>query len=105
MITVCRASSRAEGTKIMTRLIVSIRYAVVTSLVEVAGLVWALTIRCDDVPAFFDHHGPSNGPTEAINKRLEHLRGTAFGLCNLIHYIVRSLLKADGFKPDLHPRL
>ena len=28
-----------------------------------------------DVPAHFDRPGPSNCPTEAINGRLEHLRG------------------------------
>jgi hypothetical protein len=29
------------------------------------------------VLAYFDRPGTSNGPTEAINGRLEHLRGTA----------------------------
>ncbi|MFL3896334.1 transposase, partial [Pseudomonas aeruginosa] len=28
---------------------------------------------------YFDRPGTSNGPTEAINGRLEHLRGTALG--------------------------
>ncbi|WP_143813921.1 transposase, partial [Luteococcus japonicus] len=55
--------------------------------------------------AFFDHTGTSNGPTEAINGRLEHLRGTALGFRNLTHYIARSLLEAGGFRPQLHPRL
>ena len=64
-----------------------------------------LTKRRDDVLAFFDHTGSSNGPTEAINGRLEHLRGTALGFRNLTHYIARSLLEAGGFRPDLHPGL
>ncbi|WP_371440937.1 transposase, partial [Corynebacterium sp. HMSC28B08] len=34
------------------------------------------------VLAYFDI-GASNGPVEAINGRLEHLRGTALGLRNL----------------------
>ena len=45
----------------------------------------------------------SNGPTEAINGRLEHLRGSALGFRNLTHYIARSLLEAGGFRPHLHP--
>ena len=39
-------------------------------------------------------------PTEAINGRLEHLRGSALGFRNLIHYIARSLLETGGFRPN-----
>jgi hypothetical protein len=42
-------------------------------------------------------------PTEAINGRLEHLRGSALGFRNLTHYIARSLLEAGGFRLRLHP--
>ena len=42
-------------------------------------------------------------PTEAINGRLEHLRGSALGFRNLTNYIARSLLEAGGFRPRLHP--
>ncbi|NUW39570.1 transposase [Nonomuraea rhodomycinica] len=35
--------------------------------------------------------GISSGPTEAINGRLEHLRGSALGFRNLTSYIARSL--------------
>jgi hypothetical protein len=35
--------------------------------------------RADDIRAFFDRLGTSNGPTEAINGRLEHLGGSASG--------------------------
>ena len=45
----------------------------------------------------------SNGPTEAINGRLEHLRGSALGFRNLTNYIARSLLETGGFRPQLHP--
>ena len=55
--------------------------------------------------AYFDRHGASNGPTEAINGRLEHLRGSALGFRNLTNYIARCLLEAGGFRPRLHPRL
>ena len=55
--------------------------------------------------AYFDHPHTSNGPTEAINGRLEHLRGSALGFRNLTHYITRALLETGGFKPQLHPQL
>lgn len=53
--------------------------------------------------AFFDRPGTSNGPTEAINGRLKHLRGSALGFRNLTNYVARSLLEAGGFRPALHP--
>ena len=53
--------------------------------------------------AYFDRPGTSNGPTEAINGRLEHLRGSALGFRNLISYIARSLLETGAFRPRLHP--
>ena len=49
--------------------------------------------------------GTSNGPTEAINGRLEHLRGSALGFRNLTNYIARSLLETGGFRPHLHPQI
>jgi len=54
---------------------------------------------------YFDRPGTSNGPTEAINGRLEHLRGTALGFRNLTNYITRCLLDTGGFRPRLHPLL
>jgi transposase len=56
--------------------------------------VWAM--------AYFDRAGTSNGLTEAINGRLEHLRGSALGFRNLANYIARSLLETGGFRPHLH---
>ncbi|MFZ2259699.1 MAG: transposase [Luteococcus japonicus] len=105
MIAAYRTRSRTEGKKVMTRLIDAIGTAVAISLVEVATLGRTLTKRRDDVLAFFDHIGSSNGPTEAIHGRLEHLRGTALGFRTLTHYIARSLLEAGGFRPDPHPGL
>ncbi|WP_424937418.1 transposase [Arenibacterium sp. S380] len=64
----------------------------------------ALNTSQRDILAFFDHPGTSNGPSEAINGRLEHLRGTALGFRNLMHYIARSLLETGDFRPLLHPR-
>lgn len=61
--------------------------------------------RRADVLAFFDHPGTSSGPTEALNGRPEHLRGTARGIRNLTNYITRSLLDAGGFRLLIHSLL
>jgi hypothetical protein len=61
--------------------------------------------RAADALAHFDRPGASNGPTEAINGRLEHLRGSALGFRNLTNYIARRLLETGGFRPQLHPAL
>ena len=53
--------------------------------------------------AYFDPPGTSNGPTEAINGRLEHLRGSALGFRNLTNYIARSLLETGGFQTPTTP--
>ena len=50
------------------------------SLTELMTLGRTLTRRAEDILAYFDHPHTSNGPTEAINGRLEHLRGSALGL-------------------------
>ncbi|MBG6218965.1 transposase [Arthrobacter sp. CAN_A6] len=58
--------------------------------------------RAQDVLAYFERPGTSNGPAEAINGRLEHLRGSALGFRNLTNYVARSLLESGGFRPKLH---
>lgn len=90
----------------MEKLIASLSTGVPKTLVEVTTLGKTLTKRAVDVLAYFDRPGTSNGPTEAINGRLEHLRGSALGFRNLTNYIARSLLETGGFRPRLlHPRL
>jgi len=54
-----------------------------------------------DVLAYFDHPRTSNGPTEAVNGRLEHLRGIALGFRNLAHYTIRSLIHTGRLKDHL----
>ena len=81
-----------------------LRAGVPAGLEELATLGRTLHRRRDDVLAYFTHRA-SNGPTEAINGRLEHLRGSALGFRNLTNYIARSLLETGGFRPHLHPRL
>ncbi len=61
-------------------------------------------MRAADVLAHVNRPGTSNGPTEALNGRLEHLRGSALGFRNLTNYITRSLLATGGFRTRLHPR-
>ena len=105
MIGAYRHPDRTTGKKIMTALIDSVTSGVPKSLVEVITLGRTLKKRAADVLAFFDRPGTSNGPTEAINGRLEHLRGSALGFRNLTNYIARSLLETGGFRPRLHPGL
>ena len=87
----------------MYQLIESLSHGVPAALSELRKLGRTLKRRAADVLAYFDRPGPSNGPTEAINGRLEHLRGSALGFRNLTNYIARSLLDAGGFRPHLHP--
>ena len=105
MVAAYRDPDRAKGRELMTTLIDSLSHGVPTALSEVVTLGRTLKKRASDVLAYFDRPGTSNGPTEAINGRLEHLRGSALGFRNLTHYISRSLLESGGFRPQLHPAL
>jgi transposase len=82
---------RRRGKTTMTTIINTLRSGVPDALEELAQLGRALWRRRADVLAYFDHHA-SNGPTEAINGRLEALRRNALGFRNLTHYRLRSLL-------------
>ena len=86
----------------MVQLIASLSSGIPTALVELRSLSRTLKQRAADVLAYFDRPGTSNGPTEAINGRLEHLHGSALGFRNLTNYIARSLLETGGFRPQLH---
>jgi transposase len=90
------------GKKLLPSVIDRIKTAVPAGLEELAQLGRTLEKRRDDILAWFDHPGSSNGPTEAINGRLEHLRGIALGFRNLVNYRLRSLLEAGGFRPLIH---
>ena len=103
MITTYREADRSRGKQLMCQLIESLSHGVPAALSELRKLGRTLKRRAADVLAYFDRPGTSNGPTEAINGRLEHLRGSALGFRNLTNYIARSLLEAGGFRPHLHP--
>jgi len=100
-----RNPDRAAGRQAMQKVIGAISRGVPAALVELHKLGSTLKRRAGDVLAYFDHPRTSNGPTEAINGRLEHLRGSALGFRNLTNYIARSLLETGGFRPRLHPGL
>ena len=105
MITAYREPDRSTGRELMRAVIESVSTGVPAALTELITLGRTLKKRADDVLAYFDRPGTSNGPTEAINGRLEHLRGSALGFRNLTNYIARCLLEAGGFRPRLHPGL
>lgn len=84
-----------RGKTMMTAIIDSLRRGVPAALAELAQLGRTLHRRRADILAFFDHH-TSNGPTEAINGRLEALRRNALGFRNLAHYRWRSLLHSGA---------
>ena len=105
MVAAYREPDRTKGRKLMQQLIESVSQGVPAALAEVITLGRTLNKRAADVLAYFDRPGTSNGPTEAINGRLEHLRGSALGFRNLTNYIARALLETGGFRPRLHPRL
>lgn len=50
-------------------------------------------------PAYFDAHGASNGPTEAVNGVIKTTRRIARGFRNLPNYRFRCLLAAGGHRP------
>jgi len=105
MIAAYRQPDRARGAMMMTKLIDALSCGVPAALTELKSLGRTLKRRAADVLAYFVRPGTSNGPTEAVNGRLEHLRGSALGFRNLTNYIARSLLETGGFRPRLHPRL
>ncbi len=102
MIAAYREPDPVRGKARMQALIDATASSVPGALTEVIVLGRTLKKRAVDVLAYFDRPGTSNGPTEALNGRLEHLRGSALGFRNLTHYIARSLLETGGFRPQLH---
>ena len=103
MIAAYRESDPTTGKTRMKSLIAKLTHAVPACLTEVAALGRTLKKRAADILAFFDHPHTSNGPTEAINGRLEHLRGIAQGFINHRNYRLRCLLHSGGFQHPLRP--
>ena len=105
IVTAYRDPDPQAGRTLLNKVIESIARGVPAALTELRKLGSTLNRRAGDILAYFDHPRTSNGPTEAINGRLEHLRGSALGFRNLTNYIARSLLETGGFRPQLHPGL
>lgn len=99
------AAPPSKGKKLMNRLIDTLTGTIPDELKELRSLRTTFQRRRADILAYFDHPGTSNGPTEAINGRLEHLRGIALGFRNRGNYLIRSLLHAGGLGPLLQPYL
>lgn len=66
-------------------------------MAEFAQIGKALWNRPAEILAYLDT-GASNVLVEAIDRRLEHLRGIAHGLRNPDHYILRSLIHFGGLQ-------
>ena len=105
IVTAYRDPDPKKGREALQKVINAISRGVPAALVELRKLGSTLKRRAGDVLAYFDHPRTSNGPTEAINGLLEHLRGTARGFRNIVNYIARCLLDAGGFRPLIHSLL
>ena len=90
MIAAYRNPDRVAARAAMAAVIDTLREDVPTALTELRRLGRTLNQRAADVLAYFERPGTSNGPTEAINGRLEHLRGSALGFRNPTPWIVKS---------------
>ncbi|WP_145940855.1 ISL3 family transposase [Corynebacterium glyciniphilum] len=86
-----------DGEKRLFKLIKRIKSGVPKGLAELARSGRTLWRKRAAILAYFDT-GASNGPVEAINGRLEHLRGIALGFRNMNHYISRSLIHSGGLR-------
>ncbi|MGV0885232.1 transposase, partial [Mycolicibacterium sp. XJ883] len=92
---------RRAGKLAMFKCLKRIRSGLPTGLDELAQLGRSLWKRRREILAYFDV-GVSNGPVEAINGRLEHLRGIALGFRNLNHYILRSLIHSGQLQDRIN---
>jgi transposase len=66
MIAAYREPDRTRGRDLMTKLIDSVSHEVPTLLSEIVTLGRTLKRRADDVLAYFERPGTSNGPTPTI---------------------------------------
>ncbi len=89
------------GKRWMYKVLCRIRTGLPTGVQELGQLGRTTWKRRHEILAYFDH-GVSNGPVEAINGRLEHLRGIALGFRNLTHYILRSLIHSGGLQARIN---
>jgi hypothetical protein len=79
MMAAYRDPDRALGKQAVQAVIDFFAAGVLDGLEELGRLGRTMRQRAADTLALFDLPGTSSGPTEAINGRLEHLRGSALG--------------------------
>ena len=89
-------ATAAEGRRIAEKVIASFPTCPIP---EVARLGRTLKAWRQQVLAYFDTSGVSNGGTEAINLIIEKVRRLAHGFKNFDHYRPRIMLAADGRRP------
>ena len=94
-------SDKQAGKLAMFKTLKRIKSGVPKELAELAQLGRSLWKHRKEILASFDT-GASNGPVEAINGRLEHLRGIALGFRNLDHYILRSLIHSGQLRERIN---
>lgn len=92
---------RRAGKIAMFKILKRLKSGVPSALPELAQLGRSLWRRHKEILAYFDTR-TSNGPVEAINGRLEHLRGIALGFRNLDHYILRSLIHSGQLQKRIN---
>ena len=90
-----------DGKRRLFKVLKRIRSGLPAGLGELATLGRTLWRKRSQILAYFDT-GATNGPVEAINGRLEHLRGIALGFRNKEHYILRSLIHSGGLRSAIH---
>ena len=101
LIQAYRTEDPGLGKYLMQRLIDSLRQAVPDGLEEIQTLAKTLTSRSQDSWPTSTAPAPPTAPRQAINGRLEHLRGIALGFRNLTHYTIRSLIHTGRLKDHL----
>ena len=101
LIQAYRTEEAGLGKYLMQRLIDSLRQAVPDGLEEIQTLARTLISRSQNVLAYFAHPVPPTTPRQAINGRLEHLRGIALDFRNLTSYTIRSLIHTGRLKDHL----
>lgn len=90
------ATKGAAGRRIAEKVIASFPSCPIS---EVARLGRTLRAWRQQVLAYFDTSGVSNGGTEAINLLIEKTRRLAHGFRNFDNYRLRILLVADASRP------
>jgi transposase len=90
------AAKGSRGRQIAERIIASFPSCPIP---EVARLGRTLRAWRQQVLAYFDTSGVSNGGTEAVNLLIEKTRRLAHGFRNFDNYRLRILLVADGSRP------